>query len=280
MWASSTEDVRALQSPDGLTRRAATYYDPNQIHLSLKFNSPYTGTLRLYALDWDSTARRELISVDGQTADLSSSFNQGVWVSFPISVAAAGESVSIVVERTAGANAVLSGVFLGEAGPAPAVESQSSPQGTWPGDYGTAGVVLAGWEGGTGDFTYLPNASLTLAQGSRYEWAADTGDVRALQELEGITRNAAAYYDPSQIRVSLTFKSPYAGTLRLYAVDWDSATRAGAHQRGFSDGRVVKQLQPGRMVAFPLSAAAGETVSIVVDRTAGANAVLSGIFLG
>ena len=33
-------------------------------------------------------------------------------------------------------------------------------------------------------------------------------------------------------------------------------------------------------MGFPISAAAGETVSIVVDRTAGANAVLSGIFLG
>jgi hypothetical protein len=94
------------------TREAATYYDPNQIRLSLKFNSAYSGNLHLYALDWDSTARRELISVDGQTADLSSSFNQGAWVSFPISVAA-GETVSIVVDRTAGANAVLSGIFLG-----------------------------------------------------------------------------------------------------------------------------------------------------------------------
>jgi hypothetical protein len=111
VWASSTEDVRALQSPDGLTRRAATYYDPNQIRLSLKFNTAYSGNLHLYALDWDSTARRELISVDGQTAALSSSFNQGAWVSFPISVAA-GETVSIVVDRTAGANAVLSGIFL------------------------------------------------------------------------------------------------------------------------------------------------------------------------
>jgi hypothetical protein len=33
-------------------------------------------------------------------------------------------------------------------------------------------------------------------------------------------------------------------------------------------------------VTFPISVAAGETVPIVVDRTAGANAVLSGIFLG
>ena len=104
--------MRALASPEKSTREAATYYDPNQIRLSLKFNTAYSGNLELYALDWDSTARRELISVDAQTADLSSSFNQGAWVSFPISVAA-GETVSIAVDRTAGSNAVLSGIFLG-----------------------------------------------------------------------------------------------------------------------------------------------------------------------
>ena len=52
------------------------------------------------------------ISVDGQTAELACDFNQGAWVSFPISVAA-GEAVPFIVDRTAGANAVLSGIFLG-----------------------------------------------------------------------------------------------------------------------------------------------------------------------
>jgi hypothetical protein len=48
----------------------------------------------------------------GLTAYLSSSFHEGAWVSVPIEVAA-GESVTIVVRRIAGINAVLSGVFLG-----------------------------------------------------------------------------------------------------------------------------------------------------------------------
>jgi len=45
--------------------------------------------------------------VNGQTAALSGNFSQGAWVTFPISVAA-GETVRVVVDRTAGANAVLS----------------------------------------------------------------------------------------------------------------------------------------------------------------------------
>jgi len=76
-------------------------------------------------VDWDSASRREVISVNGQSVMLSSDFSQGAWVSFPVSVAAGG-TVSIVVQRIAGPNAVLSGVFLGEAGP-PAGAKASQP---------------------------------------------------------------------------------------------------------------------------------------------------------
>ena len=104
--------MRALQSPDKSTRIAATYYDPNEIKLKLTFNEAYSGTLRLYAVDWDSAGRREVISVNGQSVALSSDFSQGAWVSVPISVAAGG-TVSVTVTCLAGGNAVLSGIFLG-----------------------------------------------------------------------------------------------------------------------------------------------------------------------
>jgi 6-phosphogluconolactonase (cycloisomerase 2 family) len=277
-WASHTEDPRALQSPGGLTREAATYYDPNQIRLSLKFNSAYTGNLHLYALDWDSTARRELISVDGQTAELSSSFNQGAWMSFPISVAA-GETVSIVVARTAGANAVLSGVFLGEGGSPPAATTSTSPKGAWAGAVGSAGYDLAAWDGES-DAADLPNASLSLTQGSRYQWASSSEDPRALQSPDGLTREAATYYDPNQIRLSLKFNSAYSGNLHLYALDWDSTSRRELVSVNGRTAALSSSFNEGAWMSFPISVAAGETVSIIVDRTAGANAVLSGIFLG
>jgi hypothetical protein len=83
--------------------------------VQLNFSSAYSGNLRLYALDWDSHARRETITVDdgsgARTAYLNSDFSQGAWVSVPINVPA-GSSVSITVDPTAGANAVLSGIFL------------------------------------------------------------------------------------------------------------------------------------------------------------------------
>jgi hypothetical protein len=278
VWASSTEDPRALQSPDGLAREAAAYYDPNQIRLSLKFKHAYTGTLHLYALDWDSTSRRELISVNGQSADLSSSFNQGSWVSFPIEVGAGG-TVSIVVDRTAGANAVLSGIFLGEGGSPPAIAASTSPQGTWASVLGSAGYDLAAWDGES-DVSDLPETSLSLAQGSRYVWASSTGDPRALQSPDGLTREAAAYYDPNQIRLSLKFKHGYTGSLHLYALDWDSTSRRELISVNGQSADLSSSFNQGAWVSFPIEVSAGETVSIVVDRTAGANAVLSGIFLG
>ena len=111
-WTPSTTETQALQNPSKTTRVAATLYDPNQIKLHLSFTAAYSGNLELYALDWDTSARREMISVNGQTAVLSGAFNKGAWVTFPISVAAGG-TVTITVDRTAGANAVLSGIFLG-----------------------------------------------------------------------------------------------------------------------------------------------------------------------
>jgi hypothetical protein len=278
VWAPSTEDPRALESPDHSTRDAATYYDANEIKLRLAFAHAYSGNLHLYALDWDSHARRETITVAGKTVALSSDFSQGAWVTFPISVAAGG-SVSIVVDRTAGANAVLSGVFLGDSGSLWTTKSTSAPQGNWVGAHGAAGYDLGAWSG-TSDLVSLPTATVSLAQGSRWVWASATSDVRALQSPDKSTREAATYYDPNQLRLTLTFSSAYTGNLSLYALDWDSAARRELISVNGQTAVLSGNFTQGAWVTFPISAAAGETIPIVVDRTAGVNAVLSGVFLG
>jgi hypothetical protein len=76
-WAPSTSDVRALESPEKTVREAAAYYDPKQVRVSLKFTKAFTGNVHLYALDWDTTSRRETVSVGAQTAELSASFKRG-----------------------------------------------------------------------------------------------------------------------------------------------------------------------------------------------------------
>jgi hypothetical protein len=284
-WATSTTDGRALSEPGQLTRTAAAYYDANQIQVKLKFSKEFKGDLHAYAVDWDSTARRETITVNGQTADLSSSFNLGAWTSFPITVPAEG-TVTITVDRTAGSNAVLSGIFLNELkgteevkGNPPGPTVASAPQGAWMKSVGSEGYDLAGWDGATGDASYMPGASVSLVQGSRWQWAAGTSDARALSDPSGLVHNAGTYYDPNQVRVNLTFEKAYAGNLHLYAVDWDKQTR---REIITVNGQSVAlgDFSEGAWVSFPINVAPGGTVTITVDRTFGPNAVLSGIFLG
>jgi hypothetical protein len=276
-WATNTTETRGLQGPEGLTRSAAAYYGATQLKVNLGFSSAYSGTLHLYALDWDSTARRETITVDGQTATLSSSFHEGAWVSFPITVAA-GETLTITVNKTAGANAVLSGIFLGGAGSPPAMTVSSAPQGSWVGVFGSMGHDLAGWEA-SADLSSLTNASLSLAQGTRYEWAANTTETRALEGPEATTRNAAAYYSSTQVRVLLSFSAAFSGNLHLYAVDWDSTGRREIITVNGQSAALSSSFHEGAWVSFPVTVAAGGTVTITVDRTGSSNAVLSGIFL-
>ncbi len=80
--------------------------------MQLTFPARYSGSLELYAIDWDSTVHGEIITVDGQSAALSRNFNQGAWVSFPVE-GAPGGTVSVTVDHAAGANAVPSGILLG-----------------------------------------------------------------------------------------------------------------------------------------------------------------------
>jgi hypothetical protein len=278
-WASQTTDPRALEGPSGSTRAAAAYSDDTQIELQMHFNTAYSGNLHLYAVDWDKQGRRETITVDGQTATLSGDFSQGAWVSFPISVAT-GATVTITVDKTAGINAVLSGIFLGDAGPPPAMPVSSAPQGNWVGVYGSAGYDLAGWEGAAGDFISLPDASLSLQQGARYRWNADAGEVRAPEAPDRLTRVAAAYTYASQIRVLLTFNVAYSGNIELYALDWDKQGRRETITVNGQTAVLSSDFSQGAWVSFPISVVAGGTVTITVDKTAGINAVLSGIFLG
>ena len=161
---------------------------------------------------------------------------------------------------------------------APKVES--APQGKWVNTFGSAGYDLAGWNGTAGDLAYMPNASLTVQQASRYQWAANSADARALSDASGSNHNAGTYYDSNQIQLQLSFKEAYSGELHLYAVDWDAAARREVITVNGQSAVLGGDFSQGAWVGFPISVAAGGTVSITVTRLAGGNAVLSGLFLG
>src|SRR5256885_996787 len=123
----ATTYYKIQRSPDGSTgwtqvgtslstSFADSSVSPSTTYFYRVFPAAYSGTLHLYALDWDTTSRRETITVDDgsgpQTANITTDSSQGAWVNVPINVAAGG-TVTIAVSRTAGLNVVLSGVFLG-----------------------------------------------------------------------------------------------------------------------------------------------------------------------
>lgn len=113
---TSTDDERTLEAPDRSYRRAATWYrDSGNIEASLDFSSRFVGTLTLYALDYDTSDRRDTFIVDdgsgAQTVVRSTPFHEGVWLSFAIDVEA-GDTVTIEVSKQAGVNPVLAGIFL------------------------------------------------------------------------------------------------------------------------------------------------------------------------
>jgi hypothetical protein len=120
---------------------------------------------------------------------------------------------------------------------------------------------------------------VNLTSGSRYVWAPETTDVRALENAAGSKRVAATYYSPEKLEVELKFSSAYSGNLELYAVDWDSMGRSETIEAG---GETVKlsNFSQGDWVKIPITQAEGSTLKITVTNNTGPNAVLSGIFLG
>jgi hypothetical protein len=173
-------------------------------------------------------------------------------------------------------NGVLSGIFLGGGGTPPPAP------GDWVGRYGADGYVLGAWNG-TSDVVVLPTASFSVVQGNRYQWSAGTGDLRALENAAETERRAATLHHDTSLRLRLTFTTAYSGDLHLYAVDWDALGRQ--ERITVDDGSGPRSVNltsftNGAWVHFPISVAAGGSVSITVDKTAGMNGVLSGIFLG
>ena len=291
-WAAATTDVRALESPSQAERRAGTWAGNNQLRLRLDFSAPYTGTLHVYVVDWDSTSRRQTMTVtDGttsRTVPMATAYGGGAWLHFPISVPEGG-LVRITGDYGAGYNPVVSGLFLGGPGDppvAPPPPYEPGVQGDWVGTYGVDGYALASWNGTdpASDLVVLPTATLTLESGFRHRWAAATTDVRALESPSQAERRAGTWAGNNQLRLRLDFSAPYTGTLHVYVVDWDSTSRR--QTMTVTDGTTSRTVPMatayggGAWLHFPISVPEGGLVRITGDYGAGYNPVVSGLFLG
>jgi hypothetical protein len=275
IWAASTTDPRALQTGSGTGRIASTWYNSSTFNLDVNFTDGKPHRFALYALDRDSTTRAETIQiVDANSSAVLgtrsiSQFQNGIYLVWNIS-----GHVKIIVTRTGGANAVISGAFFGGA-TATFVSSDTSTEGSWHGVYRADGYSVAN------DSQSLPAyVSFAVQNQLNYTWAASTTDPRALQTGSNTGRIASTWYSSSSFDFDVNFTDGNAHRFALYALDWDSTTRAetiqivDANSSAVLDTRSISQFQNGIYLVWNISG----HVKIIVTRTGGANAVISGAF--
>jgi hypothetical protein len=278
IWTTRTTDPRALQQA-GTGRIAATWYSDTRFTVDVNLSDGKTHDLELYFLDWDTTARSEQVQISnaatGAVLDTEtvSSFHLGVYDNWLVS-----GNIVITITRLTGANAVLSGLFIDPTNPTSAtfLKQDTTTKGNWINTYGTQGSEVIG------DATNLPSyATVTPSGQAGHFWTTSTTDPRALQQA-GTGRIAATWYSATSFTVDVNLSDGKTHDLELYFLDWESTARSeqvqisNASTGAVLDTETVSSFHSGVYDNWQVSG----NIVITITRLSGANAVLSGLFLG
>jgi len=117
VFAGSTTDVRALESPEQDRRTSGTWYSDGTVTVTLTFTESFNGPISVYALDWNSQNRSQTLDISSPGGTVSvqqTNMASGTWAETDIDVVA-GDVVTVTAARITGSNAVIAGVFLGRA---------------------------------------------------------------------------------------------------------------------------------------------------------------------
>lgn len=152
----------------------------------------------------------------------------------------------------------------------------NATEGAWKGLYGADGYLIANLASG------LPSyAAVTPTGASTYTWAQQSTDLRALQIPGGSTGIASSYYSNS-FSFNVNLKDGNTHQVALYMLDWDTTGRAesikitDAVSNALLDQQPVSGFHNGQYRVWNIKG----NVNITVTVTAGANAVVSGLFFG
>ena len=162
--------------------------------------------------------------------------------------------------------------------PAAFIKKDTTTQGNWIGVYGTQGYDVVG--SGVSNPTY---ATITPSGQSLYTWTPAPAS-SATQALEvpptGASRIAAVWYSATSFTVDVNVATGHSYDLELYFLDYDAKGRAETVTLSDANTSVVLNTQTvsnfanGEYLSWTISG----NVLITFTRTAGANAVVNGLF--
>ncbi|HXB67001.1 MAG TPA: hypothetical protein VNY05_02090, partial [Candidatus Acidoferrales bacterium] len=112
-WVTTTADVRGLQKGVLTGRIAATWFATAGFNIDINLTDGLPHQVALYCLDWDAVGRAERIDVlDTVTGQVLASSSVSAFASGQYLVWNLSGHVTLRVTKTAGTNAVVSGVFF------------------------------------------------------------------------------------------------------------------------------------------------------------------------
>jgi YVTN family beta-propeller protein len=284
IWASSTTDVRALQKAAANDRLAATWYSPSSFYVDVNFTDQSPHQVAAYCLDWDGLGRAQTIDVLDATTNAVldsrsiSGFNGGTYLVWNIT-----GHVKLHVTVTAGANAVVEGIFFGAgstssgANSATFVGTDTATQGNWKSKYGRDGYTVVD------DSAKNPSyATIAPSGAADYIWNFSTTDARALQKGSASDRIASTWYSPSSFSVDVNMTDQSVHQVAIYCVDWDGGGRSqtvdvlDATTNAVLSTRSLSSFGSGVYLVWNVTG----HVKLRFTQNAGYNAVVSGVFFG
>jgi hypothetical protein len=291
-WQAPTSDGRALQRATSSERLAATWFNVSSLSLNLNLTDGQLHQVALYCLDWDAQARQQRIDVlDAATGALLdsraiSNFTNGLYLVWQVR-----GNVTFRVTCTGGHNAVVSGLFLNAANPAPPtptrtrttttsgvfLRADTTTRGAWKTTYGLEGRNVIN------DVSAYPSYAQVSASGQGgWVWEAATSDGRALQRVATSGNIAACWFAETSFTVSVNLTDGLAHQVALYLLDWDNRARSqkiellDSSTDAVLDARTVAGFTGGQYLVWQVTG----SVKFRLTRLGGDNAVLSGIFFG